>query len=127
MKKQDDIYVLMSLRKEYFDEMLVGLKKHEYRTRYQKVPTKAFIYISKTEKKIKAIINFGTPIISNREAISEIAEKEKAGSYKAMMEYLINGIGYALPIKSITEIEEISLEELKIKFTDFVVPQSYCL
>lgn len=46
-------------------------------------------------------------------------------SYNSMMKYLTKNVGYALPIKSITEIEEITLDELKLKFSNFVAPQSY--
>lgn len=33
-----------------------------------------------------------------------------------MMEYLTKDIGYAIPIRSISEIEEVTLEELKKSF-----------
>ena len=42
-----------------------------------------------------------------------------------MLQYLYNDIGYAIPIKKIIPIQEISLNELKKIFSDFVPPQSY--
>ena len=42
-----------------------------------------------------------------------------------MIDYMHNDIGYAIPVKKITLIEDVSLEELKSKFLDFVPPQSY--
>ena len=57
--------ILLSLREEYFNQMLDGKKKYEYRTRYLKEETIAYIYISKTLKRIIAKIEFGMPIISN--------------------------------------------------------------
>ena len=42
-----------------------------------------------------------------------------------MMEYLHKGIGYAIPVLRMIEIEPVSLSELQKKFVDFVIPQSY--
>ncbi len=117
--------ILLSLREEYFNQMLDGKKKYEYRTRYLKEETIAYIYISKTLKRIIAKIEFGMPIISNAKNIATIAEREQPGCYYNMIDYMHNDIGYAIPVKKITLIEDVSLEELKSKFLDFVPPQSY--
>lgn len=117
--------ILLSLREEYFNQMLDGMKKYEYRTRYLKEESIAYIYISKTKKKIIAKIEFGVPIIGNAKDIATIAEKEQPGCYQEMIDYMHNNIGYAIPVKKITPIEEVSLEELKNFFSDFVPPQSY--
>ena len=106
-------------------EIKSGKKVYEYRTRYQKIPTTVFVYISQTVKKITAIMEFDTPIIGTSEEISELAEKIKPGSYAGMREYLEKGIGYAIPVMKMIEMEPISLGELKKKFPNFVVPQSY--
>lgn len=117
--------ILLSLREEYYKEMINGSKKYEYRTRYLKEKSTAYIYISKTLKKVVAKIDFGKPIIGNAKEIASIAEKEHPGCYQDMIDYMYNDIGYAIPVEKITPIEEISLEELKEKFSDFVPPQSY--
>ena len=111
--------VLMSLREEYYDAMLEGRKHYEYRTRYLKEASDAYIYISKTKKSVVAKIRFGEPIIGDAQTIAAIAEQEEPGSYNGMMEYLYNNIGYAIPI------EEVPLSELQKNFSNFVVPQSY--
>ena len=82
--------VLMSLREEYYDAMLEGRKHYEYRTRYLKEESEAYIYISKTKKSIVAKIKFGEPIIADANTIALIAEQEEPGSYNGMMEYLYN-------------------------------------
>ncbi|HEY3425031.1 MAG TPA: hypothetical protein VGL27_09565 [Negativicutes bacterium] len=120
-------YVLLSIREEPYKDILSGIKKYEYRTRYLKEATTAFIYVSRNIKKVMAVIEFDRPIIGSDVEISQIAEHIKRGSYEDMMEYLKNGIGYAIPVKEITEIQPIPLEELKLKFSNFVVPQSYYL
>ena len=118
-------HVLMSLREEYYDAMLEGRKHYEYRTRYLKEESEAYIYISKTKKSIVAKIKFGEPIIADANTIALIAEQEEPGSYNGMMEYLCNNIGYAIPVEEIIPIEEVSLSELQQQFPNFVVPQSY--
>lgn len=117
--------VLMSLREEYYNAMLEGRKHFEYRTRYLKEASEAYIYISKTKKSIVAKIKFGEPIIGDANTIALIAEQEEPGSYNGMMEYLYNNVGYAIPVEEIVPIEEVSLNELQQQFPNFVVPQSY--
>lgn len=119
--------VLMSLREEYYDAMLEGRKHYEYRTRYLKEESEAYIYISKTKKSIVAKIKFGEPIIADANTIALIAEQEEPGSYNGMMKYLYNNIGYAIPVEEIIPIEEVSLSKLQQQFSNFVVPQSYYL
>lgn len=117
--------VLMSLREEYYNAMLEGRKHFEYRTRYLKEASEAYIYISKTKKSIVAKIKFGESIIGDANTIALIAEQEEPGSYNGMMEYLYNNVGYAIPVEEIVPIEEVSLNELQQQFPNFVVPQSY--
>lgn len=65
------------------------------------------------------------PIIGTAGDIAVIAEKEHPGCYQEMMDYMYNNIGYAIPVKKIIPIEEISLKELQNNFLDFAPPQSY--
>lgn len=118
-------YVLLSLQEKPYLEIKSGKKIYEYRTRYQKIPTTVFVYVSQTVKKIMAIMEFGTPIIGTDKEISELSERIKPGSYAGMMEYLHKGVGYAIPVLKMIEIEPVSLGELQKRFVDFVVPQSY--
>lgn len=124
-QKEPANYVLISIREKPYLEIKSGKKIYEYRTRYQKNPTTAFVYVSRTVKKIMAIIEFGTPIIGTDKEISELSEKTNPGSYAGMMEYLHKGVGYAIPVLKMIEIEPVSLEELQKRFVGFVVPQSY--
>lgn len=125
--KKDKEYILMSIREEYYNDIILGKKRYEYRKVYRKGETIAFIYVSKTKKSVLGIIDFDYPIIGNKKTISEISENENKGSYNDMMSYLNKDIGYAIPIKRIREIQEVTLEELKEKFPKFSPPQSYFL
>lgn len=118
-------YVLLSLQEQPYLDIKSGIKIYEYRTRYQKVPTTAFVYVSQKVKKIMGIIEFGFPIIGSAEEISLISEKIKPGSYDVMMAYMKKGVGYAIPVKQLTEIEPVSLKDLRDRFKGFTVPQSY--
>lgn len=120
-------YILLSLQEKPYNEIKSGEKIYEYRTRYQKVPTTAFIYVSQTVKKITGIIEFDTPIIGTDEEISRLAESLKEGSYQGMKQYLNKGIGYAIQVKKLIEIEPVSLQTLRERFSNLVVPQSYYL
>lgn len=118
----------MSLQEQYFLSMLNGEKKYEYRKKYRKEKTKAFIYISKTKKSICALIEFDEPIFGTSEFISAISEKETPGNYEVMLEYLgKDKTGYAIPIKKIYFINDIEYLSLKKNFPGFVAPQSYHL
>lgn len=123
----DTTYVLMSLQEKYYNEIKAGKKQYEFRKRYCKGRTTAFIYISKKIKAIKGIITFDEPIYGSAEEISALSEKINPNSYSGMMDYLDKGKGYALPIIEICGIKEVSLEELRRRFKGFAVPQSYYL
>ena len=85
-----------------------------------------YMYL-KLKKQCLQLSILGYPIIANRQTISKIPEKENKGSYQDMLEYLTKDIGYAIPIKSVKKIEEVTLEQLKENFPSFNVPQSYFL
>ena len=123
----DTTYFLMSLQEKYYNEIKAGKIRYEFRKRYCKGRTTAFIYVSKKIRAIKGIITFGEPIYGSSEEISALSERINPNSYSGMMDYLDKGKGYALPIIEICDIKEVSLEELRKNFKGFVVPQSYYL
>ena len=124
--EQQPKIILLSLREEYFNQMVDGSKRYEYRTRFLKEPCTAYVYISKTKKSIIARLDLGEPIIGNAEEISRLADNEEPGCYQAMIEYLYNDLGFAIPVNGVTLLtEEVTLADLKSRFPDFVPPQSY--
>ena len=119
--------ILLSINPEYVEKIFDGTKKYEYRKKFRKEKTKAFIYLSKTKKSICALIEFEKPIYATSPYISDIAENENEGSYGSMMEYLgVNSSGYAIPITKIYIIDDIPYATLKESF-GFVAHQSYHL
>jgi len=73
------------------------------------------------------VIDFDAPIIGKSEEICKIAEKHQPGSAENLMAYFRNGIGYAIPVKSIKLIKAVDLSSLRKLFPGFVAPQSYYL
>lgn len=62
-------YVLISLKPEYFEWMLNGYKKYEYRSRFPDCKTFTFIYVTKPVGAIQACIEFDKPIKNHSELI----------------------------------------------------------
>ncbi len=118
-------FVLMSLREKPWRKIVSGEKRYEFRTRYPEAETMAFVYVTRAVKKLCGIILFDRPVAGTAEEISAISERENPGSYEAMMEYFFKGKGYAIPVRRVMEFAPVSLEEIREKFPDFVVPQSY--
>lgn len=121
-------YVLLSLQPEWYQLILSGQKKYEYRRKYLKQESIAFIYVSSTTKAICAKINFGKPIIAPIEEIVKIREAERSGGGDGIRAYM-EGLkeGFAIPIVNCQQIEPISLDELRQRWIKFTAPQSYIL
>lgn len=127
LTQSDNPMVILSLREPYFKAMLSGEKCFEYRKTYKNMPTIAIVYISRTLKSIAGVIEFGTPIIDNPDAISKLAVSHNEATYTEMMAYFGERKAvYAIPIKRIyTYATPISVEDLKTQGIAFRAPQSY--
>jgi predicted transcriptional regulator len=124
--KSNDDYIILSLNKEYFEMIKDGNKKYEYRRRFKKTPTYAFIYVPGYKKSIQGLIRFGEPIYSSSESISEFAETMGDSSYESMIEYLEPGkMGYAIPINELYLFESVSIQDLNDNNIKFHPPQLY--
>lgn len=123
----EDKYILMSLQEQYYTQIINGTKKYEYRKVFKEYPLSAFIYITKPKMVIKGYVKFGMPIIGTPEKISEIAEAQRLGHGKIILDYL-NGLKkcYAVPILEVHEFnDELSIKQIKSAIPSFHPPQSY--
>ena len=121
----EEDYIVLSLHPEPYQRILSGEKTYEYRSRFRKRPTIAFIYVTLPVKCISGIIRFGTPLIASPEEIGRIAEQQKPGNDKPVIEYLSrHRQGYAVPILKVIEIAPIPLDCLQSKY-DFTPPQAF--
>lgn len=125
---EDDV-ILLSIREPYFQDMLEGNKKYEYRKMFRKQPTKAIIYISKTKKSIVGMIDFAQPIIDTSAQIAHLAEQEGECAYQEMIDYLgEDKQGYAIPVNKIYLFEEeYKIHDLRQANINFMAPQSYMI
>lgn len=123
--REKERIVLMSLHKEYFKQMIHGEKHYEYRKRYCKEASTAYIYLPEKEKQIAGVICFEKPIIAKSKIIAELAEEVHDCDYDEMLEYLSNDIAYAIPIRKVGIMKPIGLNEIREKIEGFMPPQSY--
>lgn len=119
-------WMLISLKEEYFTRIVSGHKHFEYRRKYRREATAAFIYVSLPIGEIRAIAQLGEPIIAPPDEIAQIAESDEAGIGAAVFEYL-SGLeyGYAIPIEMLWLFTPLSLKTLRKQQLGFVPPQSY--
>ena len=122
---REDDYIVLSLHPEPYERILSGEKTYEYRTQFRKRPTIAFVYVTSPVKCISGIIRFCTLLIASPEEIGRIAEQQKPGNGKSVIEYLSRyRQGYAIPIRKVTEITPVPLASLQSKY-NFTPPQAF--
>jgi len=121
-------HVMLSLKPIYLQRMRQGKKKYEYRRKFVRKPTIAFIYANDPVQAVCAKVEFDPPIIGPIEYISQIAESEREGGGKSILEYMA-GLkeGYAIPVKEVYDIELVAASELKKLRPQFRPPQSYII
>lgn len=117
--------LLLSLQPKYWQLILEGKKKYEYRRSFRLEAVRAYIYVSSPRQEVAGFIDFGVPIIGAPNEIAEIAERQASGSRQDILDYLKGkDVGYAIPILLFEEMTPVSLAELRSRF-DFAPPQSY--
>ena len=126
---QNEEYLLISLKKEYYDKIRDGSKKYEYRRNFRRYPTTAFVYLTSPDKVVPGFIKFGHPIIGTPEEISRFAESQRAGHGSAVFEYLKGANeSFAIPIKSLFEYHEpIHFDDIRKIDSEIVAPQSFII
>ncbi|SEM94712.1 hypothetical protein [Lihuaxuella thermophila] len=124
-----ETFIVLSLKEKYFEQMLDGYKRYEYRRKFINRPVTAFIYLVSPVKSVTGIVKLGKPIIGSAHEIAQICENEEpgTGAYEATLKYL-EGLekGFAIPVLSVEKIDPVSLQELRDRFK-FVAPQSYMI
>lgn len=117
--------LVLSLQPPYWQLVLDGRKRYEYRRLFRRDAVDAFIYVTKPVGAISGWISFGEPIVDRPQRIAEIAESESPGSYAGMMEYL-DGCqeAYAVPILEHRKVKPVGLKQLRREFS-FSPPQGY--
>ncbi len=113
--------MLLSFKPEVYKKIYTGIKIFEHRRNFPDEPIKAYMYISKPVRAIKGIV-----YLDNRHIITDW-EKEFSfdnATINRIKEYE-KSYRYAMEISEFKETTEISLDDIKRDFPEFVVPQSY--
>jgi len=118
--------IILSLQPYAFNLIFSGEKKYEFRTRFRKRHTIAFVYVTVPEKCIKGVMVLGQPTIGTPQEIADIAERNRPGNGKSVFDYLEpRGKGYAISILHTQLLPQpLDLDKLRTEF-DFIAPQSY--
>jgi len=121
---------LLSIKKEPFEALMRGHKKHEFRRKFSEVRAKFLVafYVSFPVKTLMGVAEFGPVIKGKIPALLDLAKThnwnrppEFTAEYFSGCEY-----GYALPLLSARKLERpLSLERLRELVSGFRPPQSY--
>lgn len=119
MKKK----IFLSFRPEFFRPILYDIKKYEYRKRFCKEATTAFLYLSAPVKEVIGVMELGKPI----DLTSMQQQYAKNPEVLKRIESSINGREIlAIPIESFQMFKEpVPISKLKEIEPKFNVPQCY--
>ena len=115
--------VLMSFWPEIYNKISNQIKIIEYRRRFPKNCSYAFMYVSKPIKAICGIIYFGKQHNLNDWKIEYLNNSD---IIERIIPY-IEKYNYGTEILGFQKIKPISLDELRENVPNFVAPQSYIL
>lgn len=116
--------IFLSFRPEFFRPILYGMKKYEYRKRFCKEPTTAYLYLSSPVQEVIGVVEFLEPLIAE-ELLVNYSESNQV--YSRLKRSIDSGEQYIIPIKSLRLFEKpIPISELKKINAKFCVPQCYC-
>lgn len=113
--------MLLSFKPEVFEKIKSGEKIFEHRRVFPNEPIKAFIYVSRPIQAIMGIV-----YLNNRVDIESWKEQYSYDSdaLKRIDKYLLQ-YRVAVQIKEFQNTSAITLNELKNKFPNFLIPQMY--
>lgn len=125
----EGLTILLSLQNEYFQRMITGEKKYEYRFSFPKSKVRALIYAPRKVKAIVGCVDFGFPIEGTPEEISKLYFESGDGDYQVMLDYIGNRKkAYAMKVDNVLKFDNpLSYAEIKKHFTNFCAPQSYII
>lgn len=115
--------IFLSFHPRAYGPLRDGIKMYEYRKRFCKEETKAYLYLSGNVRKVVGIMMLGKSIRLDLTRDNYINYPD---TLKRVDEYISIGDINAIPIKSLTLFKEpISLEELRNMLPRFNPPRMY--
>ena len=120
--------ILLSLEKRYWDSIVEGVKRIEYRRLFRQEPTRSFIITSRSDNNLVGWFETAPALTGSPEEIAALAESVYVGHGSAVLEYLKGARrGYAAPIIKVYRGHAMSLREIRKVVPALTVPQSYIL
>ena len=118
--------ILLSLKEQFFEQILNKTKEYEFRKQFPNESLTAVVYLSFPVMKIVGIIEFDKPIIFDISLMKEHPLISPYNSASLIKYYSGRETGYAIPVLDVYRLEKaISLAEIRNKQPDFQPPQSY--
>lgn len=132
MKKISNFYdpktptLLMSMYKEYVEQILHGTKIIEYRKRFFKHGFQAFVYTVGSKGGIELFMKCAPAIRNDAKTLAQIGQQVQHDDYTEIYDYFIpKDDGCDIPILETCELKKISLDEMREVLPTIVVPQAY--
>lgn len=120
--------IMLSLQPQYMQEIREGTKCYEYRRKYRKERTRAFIYENAPVGAVTAVLELDEPIVAPPSEIARIADGVRRGHGASVLEYMRGlDVGFVVPIRAWEDIEPVGQQALRSVHPQFVPPQSYVL
>lgn len=118
--------IVLSLKQKYFDKIICGEKKYEYRFKFPKESVEAYIYIPSPHKKIVGVIELRYVKWMEKEEACKFYQSVGDGKYETMYEWIGFRKGcYVSKICSLVLFEkEIDFRDLKDNY-GFYAPQEW--
>lgn len=113
--------MLLSFKPDIYQKIYHGIKIFEHRRNFPDESIVAYMYVSKPIRAIKGIV-----YLNNRHTLTDWENEfsDDPAAIKRIKEYE-ESYRYVMEISEFQETTQISLDEIKKEFPDFVVPQSY--
>ncbi|KFZ26539.1 MAG: hypothetical protein KQ78_01242 [Candidatus Izimaplasma bacterium HR2] len=131
MYKQEKLFsndrvILLTLKEEYFDQILNGTKLHEFRFRFPVEDVIAYIYLPSPIKKVVGKFRLSNTRFLDIKTISDFYHKTYEKPYSEMFDWVTPRKGcYVSDITDVMAFEKcINYEEL-IGIKGFSAPQQY--
>lgn len=120
--------ILLSLQECYFNKIVSGCKKNEYRFNFVKTKAKAYIYIPKNKQQVVGILYLGIPYWKDAKSSAKIYSDIGDGEYQVMYDWVKNKKGcYIIPIEKCVKFEKPISKDILKTIPDFIAPQTYLL
>lgn len=120
--------IILSLQEIYFNKILNGTKKCEYRFNFLNGKVKAYVYLPKNKQQIVGILYLGAPVWHAKQEVCDIYVKNGDGDYNVMKDWIGDKKGcFVIPIEKCIKFNKPITKDQLHNFDEFIAPQTYLL